>query len=61
MTGMGLDWALDHGVAFGIWGGLTEDERRAIRGVLLLRGTDCRTPASAPVAMGQESESALVA
>ena len=30
-----LDWALDHGVAFGIWGGLTEDERRALRGTLI--------------------------
>jgi len=26
-----LDWALDHGAAFGIWGGRTEDERRAAR------------------------------
>ena len=26
-----LDWALRHGAAFGIWGGLTEDERRAVR------------------------------
>ena len=25
------DWALRHGAAFGIWGGLTEDERRAVR------------------------------
>lgn len=24
-----LDWALAHGAAFGIWGGLTEHERRA--------------------------------
>jgi WhiB family transcriptional regulator, redox-sensing transcriptional regulator len=30
-----LDWALDHGAAFGIWGGFTEDERRAIRGTLV--------------------------
>jgi WhiB family transcriptional regulator, redox-sensing transcriptional regulator len=26
-----LDWALRHGAVFGIWGGLTEDERRAVR------------------------------
>lgn len=26
-----LNWALDHGVAFGIWGGLTEGERRDLR------------------------------
>lgn len=25
-----LDWALQNGAAFGIWGGLTEDERRAV-------------------------------
>ncbi|HXL88842.1 MAG TPA: WhiB family transcriptional regulator [Streptosporangiaceae bacterium] len=30
-----LDWALDHGGDFGIWGGLTEDERRALRGTLI--------------------------
>jgi WhiB family transcriptional regulator, redox-sensing transcriptional regulator len=30
-----LDWALEHGVDFGIWGGLTEDERRALRGTLI--------------------------
>jgi len=28
-----LDWALDHPAASGIWGGRTEDERRAFRGV----------------------------
>jgi WhiB family transcriptional regulator, redox-sensing transcriptional regulator len=28
-----LDWALDHPAAFGIWGGRTEEERRAFRGV----------------------------
>ena len=26
-----LDWALDHGVASGVWGGATEEERHAIR------------------------------
>jgi WhiB family redox-sensing transcriptional regulator len=26
-----LTWALDHGVATGVWGGTTEDERRTIR------------------------------
>jgi WhiB family transcriptional regulator, redox-sensing transcriptional regulator len=26
-----LDWALSHGAAFGIWGGRTEAERRAMR------------------------------
>lgn len=28
-----LIWALDRGVAFGIWGGAMEDERRAMRRV----------------------------
>jgi WhiB family redox-sensing transcriptional regulator len=27
-----LTSALDHGLAFGIWGGTTEEERRALRG-----------------------------
>jgi WhiB family transcriptional regulator, redox-sensing transcriptional regulator len=26
-----LDWALENGAAFGIWGGRTEDERRTLR------------------------------
>jgi WhiB family transcriptional regulator, redox-sensing transcriptional regulator len=26
-----LAWALDHGVTDGVWGGTTEEERRAIR------------------------------
>ena len=26
-----LAWALDHGVGSGVWGGTTEDERRALR------------------------------
>ena len=26
-----LAWALDHGITNGVWGGTTEDERRAIR------------------------------
>src|SRR5260370_17811759 len=26
-----LAWALDHGVTDGVWGGTTEDQRRAIR------------------------------
>lgn len=26
-----LDWALRNGIQFGIWGGLTEDERRVLR------------------------------
>jgi WhiB family redox-sensing transcriptional regulator len=30
-----LDWALDHGVAAGIWGGATEDERHAMRRTLI--------------------------
>jgi WhiB family redox-sensing transcriptional regulator len=34
---MCLDWALDRGVAFGIWGGYTEDERRAIRATMIKR------------------------
>jgi WhiB family redox-sensing transcriptional regulator len=29
-----LDWALQHGAAFGIWGGRTEDERRAARAMI---------------------------
>jgi len=32
-----LDWALEHGVAAGIWGGATEEERRAIRRALVLQ------------------------
>lgn len=30
-----LSWALDQGSSFGIWGGTTEDERRAIRMVAI--------------------------
>lgn len=30
-----LLWALDHNAAFGIWGGLTEDERRGLRHALV--------------------------
>lgn len=26
-----LEWALDHGVSAGVWGGTTEEERRALR------------------------------
>jgi WhiB family redox-sensing transcriptional regulator len=26
-----LDWALDHGVVSGVWGGATEQERHAMR------------------------------
>ena len=26
-----LDWAVDHGQDAGIWGGLTEDERRSLK------------------------------
>jgi WhiB family redox-sensing transcriptional regulator len=37
VRGLCLDWALDRGVAFGIWGGFTENERRAIRGSLIRR------------------------
>jgi WhiB family redox-sensing transcriptional regulator len=29
-----LNWALDHEAAFGIWGGLTEGERRDLRRTL---------------------------
>jgi WhiB family redox-sensing transcriptional regulator len=29
-----LDWALRHDIQFGIWGGLTEDDRRAVRRIL---------------------------
>lgn len=29
-----LAWALDHGVTDGVWGGATEDERRASRRLL---------------------------
>ena len=34
-----LRWALDRGVAFGIWGGTTEDERRAMRDAARAGGT----------------------
>lgn len=30
-----LNWALDHEAAFGIWGGLTEGERRDLRRALI--------------------------
>jgi WhiB family redox-sensing transcriptional regulator len=30
-----LAWALDQGVASGVWGGTTEDERRAMRAALI--------------------------
>jgi WhiB family transcriptional regulator, redox-sensing transcriptional regulator len=30
-----LDWAVEHCAAFGVWGGRTEQERRAHRGGLL--------------------------
>ena len=33
-----LTWALDQGNSSGIWGGTTEDERRAIRRAALSRG-----------------------
>jgi WhiB family transcriptional regulator, redox-sensing transcriptional regulator len=26
-----LAWAIDHGITSGVWGGTTEDERRALR------------------------------
>ena len=26
-----LAWAIDHGITWGVWGGTTEDERRALR------------------------------
>lgn len=32
-----LTSALDHGLAFGIWGGTTEEERRALRGAPVQR------------------------
>jgi WhiB family transcriptional regulator, redox-sensing transcriptional regulator len=41
-----LDWAVDHGAAFGIWGGFTEDERRAIRGTLVPAAAVRSVPAS---------------
>jgi hypothetical protein len=36
-----LAWALDHAVSSGVWGGTTEEERRALRADLL-RQTDRR-------------------
>jgi hypothetical protein len=30
-----LAWALEHGVAAGVWGGATEEERRAMRRSLM--------------------------
>jgi WhiB family redox-sensing transcriptional regulator len=36
-----LEWALENDIRFGIWGGLTEDERRA------LRKADSASPVSA--------------
>jgi hypothetical protein len=29
-----LAWAIDHGITSGVWGGTTEDERRALRPTL---------------------------
>jgi WhiB family redox-sensing transcriptional regulator len=26
-----LDWAMEHGITWGVWGGTTEEERRALR------------------------------
>lgn len=37
-----LDWALGSGQDFGVWGGMSEDERRALR----RRNTPTRTRAS---------------
>jgi|HubBroStandDraft_6_1064221.scaffolds.fasta_scaffold545739_3 WhiB family redox-sensing transcriptional regulator len=43
-----LDWAMDHYAAFGIWGGLTEAERRDLRHALTRtpyqRGSQHATP-----------------
>lgn len=33
-----LDWAVDHSAAFGIWGGLSETERRDLRHPLVQPG-----------------------
>ena len=30
-----LDWALNHGVAAGVWGGTTEEERHVLRNALV--------------------------
>ncbi len=27
-----LEWAVDNGIPYGVWGGMSEDERRALRG-----------------------------
>ncbi len=40
-----LAWALDNGVVGGVWGGLTEDDRRRLKRARLIRG---RRAASAP-------------
>jgi WhiB family redox-sensing transcriptional regulator len=32
-----LAWALDHGITDGVWGGTTEDQRRAIRSLAQAR------------------------
>jgi WhiB family transcriptional regulator, redox-sensing transcriptional regulator len=42
-----LDWALRHGMVYGIWGGTTEDERRAVRKMHGRRAPSMReTPAA---------------
>jgi hypothetical protein len=33
------DWALGHSVAAGVWGGCTDEERRAIRSLLISDGS----------------------
>ncbi len=38
-----LDWALDSGQDAGVWGGMSEDERRLLK----RRSTRTRTPSSA--------------
>jgi WhiB family transcriptional regulator, redox-sensing transcriptional regulator len=49
-----LAWALDHGITDGVWGGTTEDERRAIRNLARRMTTSQAALELAPAIVRQE-------
>jgi WhiB family redox-sensing transcriptional regulator len=51
-----LDWALDHGVTDGVWGGATADERRALRSQLRKMTINVARKAMATVITEQSME-----